>query len=77
MLSSSSRHLAKLGGLTLRDMRDQLVVSFAKVAEYQRRVDEDTVLVVSEWEYAGKGYSPGDALVAALTASSAVFGGGG
>ncbi|WP_338104518.1 replication initiator [Microbispora catharanthi] len=31
------RHLAKLGGLTLRDMRDQLVVSFAKVAEYQRR----------------------------------------
>ncbi|MFG1865666.1 replication initiator [Microbispora bryophytorum] len=31
------RHLAKLGGLTLRDMRNQLVVSFAKVAEYQRR----------------------------------------
>ncbi len=31
------RHLAKLGGLTLREMRTQLVVSFAKVAEYQRR----------------------------------------
>jgi len=31
------RHLAKLGGLTQREMRDQLVVSFAKVAEYQRR----------------------------------------
>ena len=31
------RHLAKLGGLTLREMREQLVVSFAKVAEYQRR----------------------------------------
>ncbi|GII56307.1 replication initiation protein [Planotetraspora thailandica] len=31
------RHLAKRGELTLRDMREQLVVSFAKVAEYQRR----------------------------------------
>jgi hypothetical protein len=30
--------------------------------------DEDAVLVVAEWEYAGKGYSAGDALlVAALT----------
>ncbi|ADG86816.1 replication initiator [Thermobispora bispora] len=31
------RHLAKLGGLAPRAMRDQLMVSFAKVAEYQRR----------------------------------------
>ncbi|WP_433419725.1 replication initiator [Microtetraspora malaysiensis] len=31
------RHLAKSGGLTLAEMRAQLVVSFAKVAEYQRR----------------------------------------
>jgi len=31
------RHLAKLGGLTLRDLAAQLAVSFAKVAEYQRR----------------------------------------
>lgn len=31
------RHLAKSGGLTLREMREQLVISFAKVAEYQRR----------------------------------------
>jgi len=31
------RHLAKSGGLTLPDMREQLIVSFAKVAEYQRR----------------------------------------
>ncbi|MEZ0074924.1 hypothetical protein [Planotetraspora sp. GP83] len=31
--------------------------------------DEDTVLVISEWEYAGKGFSPGDALVATLTAT--------
>ena len=31
------RHLATLGGLTLAEMRDQLIVSFAKVAEYQRR----------------------------------------
>ncbi|WP_376773409.1 hypothetical protein [Streptosporangium album] len=27
--------------------------------------DEDTVLVIAEWEYAGKGYSLGDALLAA------------
>lgn len=33
--------------------------------------DEDTVLVISEWEYAGKGYSLGDALLAAaLTGTS-------
>jgi len=31
------RHLAKLGGLTLRGLGAQLIVSFAKVAEYQRR----------------------------------------
>ncbi|MEO3861769.1 replication initiator [Acrocarpospora sp. B8E8] len=31
------RNLAKLGGHTLKAMREQLVVSFAKVAEYQRR----------------------------------------
>ena len=31
------RHLAKLGGLTLRGLAGQLLVSFAKVAEYQRR----------------------------------------
>ncbi|MGV9387401.1 replication initiator [Nonomuraea sp. NPDC003707] len=27
--------------------------------------DEDTILVISEWEYAGKGYSAGDQLLAA------------
>jgi hypothetical protein len=27
--------------------------------------DEDTVLVISEWEYAGKGHSAGDQLLAA------------
>jgi hypothetical protein len=27
--------------------------------------DEDTVLVISEWEYAGKGHSLGDTLLAA------------
>ncbi|WP_169953726.1 replication initiator [Microbispora sp. H11081] len=31
------RHLAKLAGLTQKDLAAQLVVSFAKVAEYQRR----------------------------------------
>jgi hypothetical protein len=31
------RRVAKLAGLTLRELRDRLVVSFAKVAEYQRR----------------------------------------
>ncbi|GAA4597962.1 replication initiator protein RepSA [Planotetraspora phitsanulokensis] len=31
------RHIAKSGDLTLRDMREQLTVAFAKVAEYQRR----------------------------------------
>ncbi|GAA2690253.1 replication initiator [Nonomuraea recticatena] len=34
---SLRRHLAKLGGLALKDLRDHLTVSFAKVAEYQRR----------------------------------------
>ncbi|MEU7915656.1 hypothetical protein AB0B70_31605 [Microbispora bryophytorum] len=32
--------------------------------------DEDIVLVIGEWEYAGKGYSPGDALVAAFAGAS-------
>jgi hypothetical protein len=31
------RYLAKSGQLTLRDMREQLIASFAKVAEYQKR----------------------------------------
>ncbi|SDJ28922.1 hypothetical protein SAMN05421874_101326 [Nonomuraea maritima] len=34
---SLRRRLAKLGGLTLRELREHLTVSFAKVAEYQRR----------------------------------------
>ncbi|MGP3914271.1 replication initiator [Nonomuraea sp. 10N515B] len=34
---SLRRRLAKLGGLTLKDLREHLTVSFAKVAEYQRR----------------------------------------
>ncbi|WP_435829325.1 replication initiator [Nonomuraea muscovyensis] len=34
---SLRRHLAKLGGLVLKDLRHHLTVSFAKVAEYQRR----------------------------------------
>ncbi|MFJ2030554.1 replication initiator [Streptosporangium sp. NPDC087985] len=31
------RRVAKLAGLTLRELREQAVISFAKVAEYQRR----------------------------------------
>jgi hypothetical protein len=31
------RHVAKSAGLTVRELRDVLTVSFAKVAEYQRR----------------------------------------
>ncbi|MEU1736079.1 replication initiator [Streptosporangium sp. NPDC020145] len=31
------RRVAKLGGLTLRELREQVTISFAKVAEYQRR----------------------------------------
>ncbi|MEU8150268.1 replication initiator [Nonomuraea sp. NPDC048901] len=34
---SLRRHLAKLGGLALKDLRHHLTLSFAKVAEYQRR----------------------------------------
>ncbi|MGI5285818.1 replication initiator [Nonomuraea polychroma] len=34
---SLRRHLAKLGGLTLKELRHHLTLSFAKVAEYQRR----------------------------------------
>ncbi|GAA5057537.1 hypothetical protein HNP84_000512 [Thermocatellispora tengchongensis] len=34
---SLRRHLAKAGGLPLKDLRHHLTVSFAKVAEYQRR----------------------------------------
>ncbi|QSI46780.1 replication initiator [Thermobispora bispora] len=33
--------------------------------------DEDDVLVIARWEYAGRGLSPGDALVAALLGSPA------
>jgi hypothetical protein len=31
------RHVAKSAGLTARELRNMLTVSFAKVAEYQRR----------------------------------------
>ncbi|MET7459064.1 replication initiator [Nonomuraea sp. NPDC005501] len=34
---SLRRHLAKLGGIALKDLRHHLTASFAKVAEYQRR----------------------------------------
>ena len=34
---SLRRRLTKLGGLALKDLRDHVTVSFAKVAEYQRR----------------------------------------
>ncbi|WP_407674495.1 replication initiator [Nonomuraea glycinis] len=34
---SVRRHLAKTGGLALKDLRHHLTLSFAKVAEYQRR----------------------------------------
>ncbi|HEX4818433.1 MAG TPA: replication initiator [Nonomuraea sp.] len=34
---SVRRHLAKIGGLLLKDFRHHLTLSFAKVAEYQRR----------------------------------------
>ncbi|WP_253781192.1 replication initiator [Nonomuraea roseoviolacea] len=34
---SLRRHLAKLGGLALKELRHHLTLSFAKVAEYQRR----------------------------------------
>ncbi|WP_406675546.1 replication initiator [Nonomuraea sp. N2-4H] len=34
---SVRRHLAKQGGLPLKDLRHHLTLSFAKVAEYQRR----------------------------------------
>ncbi|MFB4292941.1 replication initiator [Nonomuraea sp. ATR24] len=32
--------------------------------------DEDPILIISEWEYAGKGHSLGDALLAALAETS-------
>jgi hypothetical protein len=32
--------------------------------------DENTVLVISEWEYAGKGHSAGDQLLAAALTST-------
>ncbi|MER6946529.1 replication initiator [Nonomuraea sp. NPDC000554] len=35
--NSVRRHLAKLGGIFLKDLRHNLTLSFAKVAEYQRR----------------------------------------
>ncbi|MFG6194168.1 replication initiator [Nonomuraea sp. JJY05] len=37
LADSLRRRLAKLGGLTLKELREHLTVSFAKVAEYQRR----------------------------------------
>ncbi|MFI6599124.1 replication initiator [Nonomuraea sp. NPDC050536] len=39
--------------------------------------DEDTVLVISEWEYAGKGYSAGDQLLAAALTGTRLPGIGG
>ncbi|WP_285706039.1 replication initiator [Microtetraspora sp. NBRC 16547] len=34
--------------------------------------DEDTVLVISEWHYVGRGFTPGDALLAASLTGTAL-----
>jgi hypothetical protein len=39
--------------------------------------DEDTVLVIAHWEYAGKGYSAGDAVLAAAIMGARLPGAGG
>ncbi|MGI5487979.1 replication initiator [Microtetraspora malaysiensis] len=35
--------------------------------------EEDTVLVISEWHYVGRGFTPGDALIAASLTGTALL----
>ncbi|MFF4419099.1 replication initiator, partial [Streptosporangium sp. NPDC001559] len=55
--STRSRHYSTTMGAIRDERRDH-----ARLPLF----DEDTVLVISHWEYAGKGLSAGDALLAAL-----------
>ncbi|GIH78330.1 replication initiator [Planobispora longispora] len=69
--STRSRHYS----ITLGDIRADRT-AFVRTEEISTGrlplFDEDTVLVITEWEYAGKGYSAGDALLAAALTGTAL-----
>ncbi len=62
--STRSRHYS----ITIGSIRDERR-DFARTEEITTGrlplIDEDTVIVITNWEYAGKGLSLGDALLAA------------
>ncbi|SEG67699.1 hypothetical protein SAMN05444920_103896 [Nonomuraea solani] len=65
----SRRYSTTLG--ELRAVRERFVHTEEVAHGRLPLFDEDTILVISEWEYVGKGYSVGDALLA-----TAITGGG-
>ncbi|MEU8248246.1 replication initiator [Nonomuraea sp. NPDC048916] len=62
--STRSRHYGPTLG-DLRAAREQHARDEEITTGRLPLFDEDTVLVISEWEYAGKGHSAGDLLLAA------------
>ncbi|MFI7130169.1 replication initiator [Nonomuraea sp. NPDC050153] len=62
--STRSRHYSTTLG-ELRAAREHFVQTEEITHGRLPLFDEDTTLVISEWEYAGKGHSAGDALLAA------------
>ncbi|MEU0483461.1 replication initiator [Streptosporangium sp. NPDC006013] len=73
--TKSRRYSTTLG--TLRAARTEHMRSEAITTGRLPLFDEDTVLVVSHWEYAGQGFSAGDALlVSALTGNRFAASGG-
>ncbi|MET8048783.1 replication initiator [Streptosporangium sp. NPDC005286] len=72
--STRSRHYSTTMG-AIRDERRDHVRAEEVTTGRLPLFDEDTVLVITNWEYAGKGFSVGDALlVSALTGTSPPWG---
>ncbi|MEV8639316.1 replication initiator, partial [Streptosporangium sp. NPDC051023] len=63
--STRSRHYSTTMGAIRDERRDHARTDEITTGRLPL-FDEDTVLVISHWEYAGKGLSAGDALLAAL-----------
>ncbi|GAA3077522.1 replication initiator [Streptosporangium carneum] len=79
--STRSRHYSTTMGAIRDERRDHARTDEITTGRLPL-FDEDTVLVISHWEYAGKGLSTGDALLAALLSgdpppSASPDGGGG
>jgi hypothetical protein len=69
--STRSRHYSTTLG-ELRAAREQHARDHEITTGRLPLFDEDTVLVISDWAYAGKGYSLGDQIIAAAITNAPV-----